>query len=81
MKDTYKVGKVRKPNQKKTHRDYSVDGRIFRYDYSKALLCWIDDDGKNIDAIGLSRDNWAENPEYWCEVYSARIDEELSYLW
>lgn len=65
----------------KKEKTYKVDGKIFRYDNGNALLCWIDEDGKNISCIGLSRDNWAENPEYWCEMYSYEIDVECSYLW
>lgn len=53
---------------------YKFEGWKFRYDYDNALLCWIDDDGSVLDEVGLSRDNWAENPEYWCEAYYGRIN-------
>lgn len=82
MEDTYRVSKIRKPNPNANEpRRYDVDGRQFCYDSNKALLCWVDSEGEVLDAMGLSLSNWEENPQYWCEVYAARIDEELSYLW
>ena len=30
-----------------------------------------------IDGIGLGRESWKENPEYWCEVYSEELDCEI----
>lgn len=64
----------------KLSKIYKVNHRRFRYNYDNALLCWIDENGEVIDEIGLSRDNWKEDPRGWCEEYSARIDEELMYL-
>ena len=64
----------------KLSKIYKVNHRSFRYDYDYAMLCWIDENGETVDEIGLSRDNWDENPEYWCETYYYRIEEELAYL-
>ena len=60
----------------------SSDGKTFRYDYDNALLQWVDPDNgmEVIDEYSLSRDGWEENPEYWVEDMSCRIEEELSYL-
>jgi adenylate cyclase class IV len=33
-----------------------------------------------IDSIGLSKENWKDNPEYWIEEYSDQITEECHYL-
>ncbi len=29
--------------------------------------------------IGLERENWEENPEYWIEEYQAELDAEAAY--
>lgn len=65
----------------KNSKTYEVNGKQFRYDYDKALLCWVDEEFGIVDEIGLSRENWEDNPQYWCEVYAERIAEEISYLW
>lgn len=60
----------------------SSDGKTFRYDYDNAMLQWVDPDNgmEVIDEYGLSRDDWEDNPEYWVEDMSYRIEEELGYL-
>ena len=63
----------------KFSKTYKINGREFRYNYDDALLCWVYED-ETIDEIGLIRDNWEENPEYWCETYYSRIEEEMAYL-
>lgn len=66
---------------KKYSRVYKVENRRFRYDYEKALLCWLGENNEVVYSISLSRDNWSENPRYWCEMCSYEIDQELRYLW
>ena len=54
-------------------------GRIYKYDSEKALLQWVN--GKAIvDSVGLSRENWADNPQYWVEVWHEELDQESKYL-
>lgn len=65
---------------KKRYTYKKYDNKEFVYDNENALLIWVykDEDeikelGKantpyrELDAIGLSRDNWEESPEYWLE--------------
>lgn len=62
-------------------KTYDINGKTFRYNYDEALLCWIDEEGEVVNAIGLSREDWEDDAEYWCEVYAERIEEELRYLY
>ena len=53
----------------------------FRYNQDKALLeyGYINGDGELevLDATGLSRDNWDEDPNYWLDLYEMAIEDEL----
>lgn len=33
-----------------------------------------------IDTIGLSKDGWEKSPDYWCDVYNDRLNEEIAYM-
>ena len=33
-----------------------------------------------MDSIGLSKENWEDNPEYWMSKYAGEVDEESSNL-
>jgi hypothetical protein len=67
--------------------------RHFWYEEKRAVLHFVfkDDEeveqmGKDsapwreLDSVGLSRENWKENKKYWLEQYSNDIDEEGSAL-
>jgi len=67
-----------------------------RYNYTDAMLEYVSrwdcefidgelvdvilDDWQVADCIGLSRDEWKEDPEYWVETYRAELDEEAAEL-
>jgi hypothetical protein len=36
-------------------------------------------DWKVTDAVGLSLDNWKDDPDYWVDYYQEQISEECSY--
>lgn len=36
------------------------------------------DDWKVVRSVGLARDSWEENPEYWVEVFQRDIDDSFS---
>lgn len=68
----------------------------FRYNYTDALLEYVSrwdcemKDGELVDiihknwrvaaGIGLSRNDWKDNPEYWVETYKAEIDAETAHI-
>lgn len=66
-----------------------ANDRIFYYDEKKALLFYVakedivvDDylvieKGEILDSIGLSKENWEENPSYWAEKYNDQLDKRL----
>lgn len=76
-------------------RIYMVGDKSFRYNYNTSELEWVDksdiqytDDGVKVvetkewevvDSIGLSRENFEENPMYWCNDYSDQISEECKF--
>jgi len=37
-------------------------------------------EAKVVDAIGLSKDNWKEDPQYWVDRYQEEINEECAFL-
>jgi hypothetical protein len=68
----------------------------FRYNYTDSVLEYVSRwdfrkiDGKYQDVmledwevvsnIGLSRESWKENPQYWIDTYQDELDEECAYL-
>lgn len=78
---------------KKYSKIYKVGGWPLRYNYEQALLelvyDWdLDDDGNKVplaepdvlDAVGLSRENWKDDRQYWLERYAADLNEEVGHL-
>ena len=65
---------------KRYSRAHRYGKRRFRYNYESHTLEWIDKGNTVMDAIGLSSKHWEESPKYWIEMYSAQIDEEISWL-
>jgi hypothetical protein len=77
-------------------KHYNVKGRLYRYNYEACELEWISwfdsvfegdelvevklDEPMVIDSIGLSPENWKDNPEYWIDCYAAEVEEELAAL-
>lgn len=58
---------------------YKFKRRSFRYNYGTSSLQWIYGT-EVVDEVGLSRDNWEDNPKYWVEKYYDDIEEELSNI-
>jgi hypothetical protein len=54
------------------------DNKEWREKYGHDM--WTIRDGMSvIDEIGLSRDNWEESPEYWCEAYASELHTEVMF--
>jgi len=56
----------------------TINGRIFKWE--EGLLSYIEKSGKIITSIGLSEENWKEDPVYWSQKYNDELDEEVKYL-
>lgn len=59
---------------------FKCNGKMFRYNYDKSLLEWIDKSENSgemevLYSLGLSKGNWVDGPEYWMD----RMCEEISY--
>lgn len=52
-------------------------GSQFRYNYKTCELEVLDNKGKPIDGISLGVSNWADNPDYWVEMYFREIEDGL----
>ena len=68
----------------------------FRYNYADAMLEYVSRqdykivDGEHVDiilddwsvitGIGLSRDEWKDNPDHWVGTYKAELDDEAARL-
>lgn len=55
---------------------------LFEYDYEHNLVLWVDDDGTEIDAVGLSRQNWDDieaREEYLLE-WVWEIEDAMSHM-
>lgn len=66
----------------------------YRYNYAEGVLEYVskfdfDTEGSDlivrelpqwqvVSSIGLSRENWQDNPEYWVDLYQNELDEEVS---
>lgn len=84
----YKVGKksFRYDNENATlqwvykpDKQIIEDNKEWQAKHGKDL--WDIVDGYVIcDIIGLGRENWAENPKYWCEQYAHEIGIECSFM-
>lgn len=60
---------------------YKSGGWNFRYDDKENKLILIDpEDGSEVDSMGLNRDDWKENPQYWCDTYADSLESEISNM-
>jgi hypothetical protein len=68
---------------------YNYDDAVLEYvtlwDYAKDKITGecVDillDDWDVATSIGLSKENWEDNPQYWIEAYKDEIDEEVACL-
>ena len=64
--------------ERKYSRVYRHDKRRFRYNFEESVLEYLDDNNEAIDVIGLSRENWKDNPKYWVEKYSDELDRDVA---
>jgi hypothetical protein len=58
---------------------------ISRWDYRKDEITGeygdvILEDWEVTTTIGLSRESWEENPQYWIDTYRDELDEECAHL-
>jgi hypothetical protein len=68
---------------KEYSRTYKDGSFKFRYNYTRCVLELIvvtKGEVEVIDASGLSRDNWEDNPKYWVGVYRDELDEAVRWI-
>ena len=56
---------------------------VSKWDYRKVDGEWKDvilEDWDVTSAVGLSREDWKENPRYWIDYYQCEINQETQYL-
>lgn len=67
--------------EKRPKKIYKSGNWKFRYDDSNNRLVLIDpEDGSEIDSMGLSKDDWNDNPQYWCDAYADSLDSEIANI-